>query len=292
MWTTLVSASELLSRQSSADLRILDCRHQLTNPAWGPDEYAKAHIPGAVHAHIDRDLSSKPTPQTGRHPLPDPSMLRDRFSTWGIDESVQVVVYDDQGGVWAARAWWLLQDYGHKAVALLDGGLQAWTHAGGRLTHETPSIPRRNFAGTPGHRPEIHATALVHATANGQVRPLDARAPERYRGEMEPIDPVAGHIPGARNLPAVSLLDKDKRFLPIPRLRERLQEAAGGRKPEELAAYCGSGVTGCHLVLAYEAAGLGSIRLYPGSWSEWIRDPKRPVAKGDDPDHDAGTAHV
>jgi len=291
MWTTLVAAKELASRNKDDNIRLLDCRHQLTNPHWGPQQYAAGHLPGAVHAHIDNDLSSKPTPTTGRHPLPEPETLRETLGRWGIDDKVQVVVYDDQGGIWAARAWWLLQDYGHKAVALLDGGIQAWIANGGPLTTDIPPITTRRFSGKPGHRPQIDATHLGHALEHGHVRALDARAPERYRGETEPIDPVAGHIPGAGNLPALSLV-KDQHLVPATELRPRLVEAAGGKKPGEIVAYCGSGVTGSFLVLAYEAAGLGSIRLYPGSWSEWIRDPKRSVATGDEASSKPRTAHV
>ncbi len=292
MWTTLTTADAIKSRTGDETLRILDCRHQLTNPEYGPQQYAAGHVPGAIHAHIDRDLSSAPRPDTGRHPLPDPARFRETLGRWGIDDNVQVVVYDDQGGIWAARAWWLLQDYGHKAVALLDGGLQSWTATGAMLTTQAPNFRRRRFDGQPGHRPKIEAEHLRHALERGHVRALDARAPERFRGETEPIDPVAGHIPGAGNLPAVSLVTKEAKLLPMPELRAKLEPAMNGHKPGEVAAYCGSGVTGSLLVLAYEAAGLGSIRLYPGSWSEWIRDPRRPIAKGPETQTSPRTGHV
>jgi len=292
MWTTLTTADLIKSRVGDETLRILDCRHQLTNPEYGPQQYAAGHIPGAIHAHIDRDLSSAPRPDTGRHPLPDPTRFKETLGRWGIDQNVQVVVYDDQGGIWAARAWWLLQDYGHKAVALLDGGIQAWKESAGMLTTQAPNFRRRRFDGEPGHRPKIEAEHLRNALERGHVRALDARAPERYRGETEPVDPVAGHIPGAGNLPAVSLVTKSQRLLAIPELRAMLEPAMHGHKPPEVAAYCGSGVTGSLLVLAYEAAGLGSIRLYPGSWSEWIRDPRRPIATGTETETTTGTGHV
>src|SRR5687767_12170213 len=212
MWTTLVTPTELARRIDDRHVRILDCRHQLTDPSWGPKQYALGHLPGSVHAHIDRDLSSTPMPHTGRHPLPKPETFRDAARRWGIDETTQVVAYDDQGGIWAARAWWLLQDYGHRAVAVLDGGIQAWVAAGGKITTDVPQTTARNFTGNPGHRPQLDAGQLRERLAKHSVTAVDARAPERYRGESESIDPVAGHIPGARNLPAVSLV-RDGRFL-------------------------------------------------------------------------------
>lgn len=292
MWNGIVTASELVKAIGNPELRLMDCRHQLTNPHWGPQQYAAGHLPGAVHAHIDRDLSSPPTARTGRHPLPDPAVFCEKLGRWGIDEHVQVVAYDDQGGIWAARAWWLLQDYGHRAAAVLDGGIQGWTGAGGPLTPEPPTIAPTTFRGAPGHRPQLDAQTLRDALGSGHMVALDARAPERYRGHTEPIDPVAGHIPGARNLPAMSLVTDEQKFLPPDRLRETLQRAARGRPPQEIAAYCGSGVTASHVVLAFDVAGLGPISLYPGSWSEWIRDPSRPIATGEEPADKARTAHV
>ena len=292
MWSTIATVQDIKARVGDETLRILDCRHQLTNPEYGPQQYAAGHIPGSIHAHIDRDLAAAPRPDTGRHPLPEPAKFRETLGRWGIDEHVQVVAYDDQGGIWAARAWWLLHDYGHKAVALLDGGIQAWLGDGNKLTAVAPNFRRRRFEGQPGRLPKIEAEHLRHALERGHVRALDARAPERFRGETEPIDPVAGHIPGAANLPASSLVTKDQRLLPMPELRGKLEAAMNGHKPGEVAAYCGSGVTGSFIVWAYETAGLGSIRLYPGSWSEWIRDPRRPIGKGAETPTKPGSGHV
>src|SRR5688572_13016707 len=263
MWSTLTTAKDIKSRVGDEKLRILDCRHQLTSPDYGPHQYAAGHIPGAIHAHIDRDLSSTPRRDTGRHPLRDPTKFRATLRGWGHGDTVQVVGYDDQGGVWGVRAWWLLQDYGHNAVALLDGGIQAWTAKGGKLTTQAPNFKRRRFDGQPGRRPKVEAEHLRHALERGHVRALDARAPERYRGETEPIDPVAGHIPGAGNLPYTGGLD-------VP---EDLRATE-----DEVVVYCGSGVTACVDVLALERGGV-SAKLYPGSWSEWSsRD--LPVERG------------
>jgi thiosulfate/3-mercaptopyruvate sulfurtransferase len=282
-WSTLVTAQELLAHQSDPSIRLLDCRHQLTNPKWGREQYERGHLPGAVHAHIDLDLSSSPSREKGRHPLPDPVQFVAAAKRWGIDETIQVVAYDDQGGIWAARAWWLLRHYGHRAAAVLDGGMAAWLKAGGVLSTETPTIPARKFDGRPGHRATVDAQALGEGLRSQSLVALDARAAERFRGEVEPIDPVAGHIPGGRSLPAVSLLDPSQRFRPLVDLAGHLKKTIGGHAPRDVVAYCGSGVTACHLVLGFEAAGLGSIGLYPGSWSEWIGDPRRPVATGAEP---------
>lgn len=282
MWSLLVDAQTLAMHADEPRLRILDCRHKLTDPEWGPNEYRRGHLPGAVHAHVDHDLSAPPTPATGRHPLPDPQRFRAACERWGIDASTQVVVYDDAGGVWAARAWWLLRHYGHEKVALLDGGIDAWKAIGQPLTPEVPRIRPTRFQGEPGHMPTVHAAQILQSLPGHTLTLLDARASERYLGEVEPIDPVAGHIPGARSLPAASLVGPGKRLLGPDELRRRFDQAAQA-PPAATVAYCGSGVTGAHLVLAAEVAGRGRIALYPGSWSEWIRDAARPVERGEPP---------
>ncbi|MEA3199560.1 MAG: thiosulfate/3-mercaptopyruvate sulfurtransferase [Thermoplasmata archaeon] len=278
-WRTLVDAASLAKalRDDPDRVVVLDVRHDLKDPEKGPRLWAAGHVPGAFHAHVDRDLSAPMRPQTGRHPLPDIDAFLETCSRWGIDASVQVVAYDDWGGAWASRAWWLLRYYGHEAVAVLDGGIQAWTEAGLPLGAEVPKRAPRHFAGRPGQMPTVTTWELTTRAPRCLV---DARAGPRYRGDEEPIDPVGGHIPHAINLPFSGNNDATGRFLPAPELRDRYQKALAGARPQDVAFYCGSGVTAPHDILAMEIAGLPGAALYPGSWSEWIRNPMRPVEKG------------
>lgn len=288
-WRTLVDVESLAAALGAAkgspapepgpdaDLVLLDARHALADPQKGPALYAAGHLPGALHAHVDRDLSSTPRPGTGRHPLPDVDDWLATCSRWGIDARVQVVCYDDWGGAWASRAWWLLRYYGHEAVAVLDGGFQAWEAAGLPLTTSPPGRTPRRFEGRPGFMPTVTTWDLVTRAPRCLV---DARAPERYRGDVEPVDPVAGHIPHAVNLPFATNTGPDGKFLPPDVLRARYEAALAGRPAKDAAFYCGSGVTAPHDILAMEIAGLPGAALYPGSWSEWIRNPYRPVEKG------------
>lgn len=282
-WRTLVDVDSLAlalglrGGQVDKHVVVLDARHDLKDASKGERAYAEGHVPGALFAHVDRDLSAPPSKQTGRHPLPDVDAWRETCSRWGIDESVQVVAYDDFAGAWASRVWWLLRYYGHDAVAVLDGGLPAWRAAGLPLSTEPGRQPRRAFNGKPGHMPTVTTWDLVTRAPRCIV---DARGPTRYRGEEEPIDLVAGHIPGARNVPFAENTDKDGRFLPPDVLRAKYEAALGGLSPKDAAFYCGSGVTAPHDILAMEIAGLRGAALYPGSWSEWIRNPMRPVRKG------------
>lgn len=264
-------------RGDADHLVLLDVRHALADAEAGPRAYAAGHLPGAVHAHVDRDLSAPPRPTTGRHPLPDVDDFRATCSRWGIDRGVQVVAYDDWGGAWASRAWWLLRYYGHEAVAVLDGGVGAWQRAGLPLSTEVPRRAPRPFEGHPGHMPTVTTWELTTRAPRCLV---DARAPARYRGDEEPVDPVAGHIPHAVNVPFAENTGTDGRFLPADVLRAKFERALGGLAPKDAAFYCGSGVTAPHDILAMEVAGLPGAALYPGSWSEWIRNPMRPVARG------------
>lgn len=258
-------------------LVILDVRHDLKDVETGPRKFKEGHLPGAAHAHVDRDLSSPPRPGTGRHPLPDVDDFIAACSRWGIDDGVQVVAYDDFGGAWASRAWWLLRYYGHRDVAVLDGGLPAWVAAGLPLSTDEPRLAPRRFPARPGSMPTVTTWDLVTRQPRCLV---DARGPERYRGDIEPIDPVAGHIPHAVNVPFAGNTGPDGRFLPPAELRRKYESALAGRDPRDAAFYCGSGVTAPHDILAMEVAGLPGAALYPGSWSEWIRNPMRPVEKG------------
>lgn len=278
-WRTIVAPEDLHAHVDDPSVRVLDCRHDLADPDWGEAAYRKGHVPGALHAHLDRDLSGPVTPRTGRHPLPDPFDFRAAASRWGIRDDTQVVAYDDRGGQFAARLWWLLRDYGHFDVAVLDGGIQAWTSAGFPIHEgETPPPEPARFDGRPGH---MRTLAGWDLTTRAARRLLDARAPERYRGDVEPLDPEAGHIPGALNAPSATNLGPDGRMLPADKLREKYAPLVGDLDGKDVAVYCGSGVTATHDVLALEIAGWPGAAIYPGSWSEWSRDPERPVAKGD-----------
>ena len=279
-WHTLVSAKALKAHLDDPDLVLLDCRHALGDPEDGPRAYEDGHLPGARHAHIDRDLSGPLTGRNGRHPLPEPDAFRRTAGHLGIHPGAQVVAYDAHGGAWAARAWWLLRHYGHDTVAVLDGGLPAWTRIGGPLTRDVPPPSDATFLGNPGHLPTVDADSLRQRVPVPAGTLLDARDPERYRGDQEPIDPVAGHIPGARNAPYKDSLDATGRFQAPDELRARFDRLIGTHAPDEVAVYCGSGVTAAHLLLALEVAGLPGAALYPGSWSEWCADRDRPVETG------------
>ena len=267
--------ADLLAAPTSA-LGILDVRWQL---ATGPDRaaYLAGHIPGAVFVDLDRQLADPPS-SLGRHPLPEAERFTAEMQDAGVSARLPVVVYDAATSTAAARAWWLLRYYGHPNVRVLDGGLTAWTEEGRELTTEVPSVVKGDFVARPGAMEVIQAEDVPGVARRGVL--IDARAPERYRGETEPIDAVAGHIPGARNRPTTDNVGTDGRFLNAEALGAAFARlGVEGAKP--VAAYCGSGVTAAHEVLALELAGY-SAALYPGSWSEWITDPARPVARGEE----------
>jgi len=280
MYQTLIQPAELASLLGDSELAILDCRFDLMRPGWGESEYAAAHIPGAQYAHLERDLSGPVGPHTGRHPLPDPQQLAATLGRWGIDHTVQVIAYDQGNGAFAARAWWLLRWLGARRVAVLDGGFAAWRAAGLPVTSEPASRAPRTFVPQPDTRAVLSTSEVEQALARGEIELVDARAADRFAGENETIDPVAGHVPGARNHPYAHNLGADGRFLPPGELRRRWLQTLGSAEARRVVAMCGSGVTACHNLLALEIAGLPGGRLYAGSWSEWIRDPARPVARG------------
>jgi thiosulfate/3-mercaptopyruvate sulfurtransferase len=269
-------ASPILTAEDLEPDRVtlLDVRWQLADGAQ-PDLYASGHIPGAVFVDLDRDLASPPGP-SGRHPLPAAEDFAAAMRAAGVSAGTRVVAYDDATGLAAARAWWLLRYFGHHEVAVLDGGLTAWIAAGGELAQgdETPEH-EGTFQARPGGMPVLDAEAAGSLATTGVL--LDARAPERYRGESEPLDRVAGHIPGARNWPMARNLDEGGRLRP----QAELTRAFAGLGHAQVGAYCGSGITAAHTVLALELAGI-TAALYPGSWSEWVADPERPVATGDE----------
>jgi thiosulfate/3-mercaptopyruvate sulfurtransferase len=285
MFTTLIEPSELHVHAANSDWALIDCRFDLAKPAWGEAAWAAGHIPGAQYAHLDRDLSGAHSLSTGRHPLPAISTLAATFGGWGIDAAVQVVAYDQAAGPYAARLWWLLRWLGHRQVAVLNGGFAAWERA--RLpVSRSPAVraPRR-FTPAPAADMLTTSAAVAAALESGalaraEVLLVDGRSAERFAGENETLDPVAGHIPGAHNHPFAANTDSQGRFLATGELRRAWERTLRGRPASAVVAMCGSGVTACQNLLALEAAGLSGARLYAGSWSEWIRDPARAVARG------------
>ena len=278
-YRTLISTADLARLLDDPLFVIVDCRHNLAEVDAGERAYLDAHIPGARFMHMDRDLSGVKTGRNGRHPLPDPQVLASKLGAAGIDASKQVVAYDQNSGVWSSRLWWLLRWLGHDAVAVLDGGLDKWL-AEGRPTSKLE--PNPHFAGFVAKplQPVASADEILRHLDDGALFVLDARTSERYRGDIEPMDPVAGHIPGARNRPYTENLATEGTFKSAALLRSEFEALLGGRSPSTVVHQCGSGVTACHNVLAMAVAGLPGSRLYPGSWSEWIADPARPVVFG------------
>jgi thiosulfate/3-mercaptopyruvate sulfurtransferase len=284
-WQTLVSAENTAARLADPRLLIVDCRYDLNRPEAGRDAYLAAHLPGAIYADLEHDLSVPATPGSGRHPLPAADSFAARLRAWGVNDDSRLLAYDDSNGMYAARFWWMTARWlGHRHAAVLDGGLRRWLALGLPTTAEAP--PRRpagEFVGTPNPAAAVQIDTVAAAAQDPSRRVIDARAAERYRGEIEPIDLVAGHVPGARNHPYNRNIDADGRFLSGSEIRQALQATLEGAAPSDAIAMCGSGVTACHLLLAMEVAGLSGGQLYPGSWSEWSRDPSRPVAKGSEP---------
>ncbi|MGH9324876.1 MAG: sulfurtransferase [Vicinamibacteria bacterium] len=279
MFSDLILSSELALHLEDPDWAVIDARFYLPEPERGEAEYLQEHVPGAAYAHLDRDLSGPRTGRNGRHPMPGVAQMAERFSNWGIDERVQVVAYDSASGQIAARLWWMLRYLGHDAAAVLDGGFQSWKAEGRPLASGRESRAPRKFTPRPREAMRIDVDALEETRTNRLL--IDARAPERFRGETEPYDPVAGRIEGARNHPTTASLTAEGRFLPREDLRKRLESVIGEAPIESVVSYCGSGVTACHNLLAMEIAGLRGARLYPGSWSEWCAEDRRPIEKGD-----------
>jgi thiosulfate/3-mercaptopyruvate sulfurtransferase len=279
-FTPLIDAATLAANLGREDLVVFDCRFDLTNTSWGESEFAAAHIPGAQYLHLERDLSSAITPASGRHPLPDPAALARRLGALGVGSDAELVACDQGNGAYAARLWWLARWIGLEKVAVLDGGVAAWRAAGLPLTREVGARQPRELTARVNHAMHVDtATVDVLRRQPGSLL-IDARGAERFAGRNETIDPVAGHIPGARNHPFLGNLGADGSFLAPEELRRRWSIVLGALPPNAAIAMCGSGVTACHNLLALEHAGLSGARLYSGSWSEWIRDPARPIATG------------
>ncbi|WP_341678365.1 sulfurtransferase [Niveibacterium sp. SC-1] len=279
-WTALASPESLLPALASPDLRIFDCRHDLAQPDAGRVAYDKGHLPGAYFLHLDEDLSAAKTGHNGRHPLPPPETFLALMRAYGVDADTQVIAYDEGSGMFASRLWWMLRWIGHARVAVLDGGLAGWLAAGGSLETVRPAAPAPGQLGMRLQNNTVDAAELLAALGAPTPIIVDARAPDRFRGENETIDPVGGHIPGARNRFFRDNLGADGRFKPAETLRAEWQGLLAGASPDAVVSQCGSGVTACHNLLALEVAGQHGARLYPGSWSEWCADPQRPVARG------------
>ncbi|RQS69575.1 sulfurtransferase [Burkholderia sp. Bp8963] len=284
-YTTLISAANLAERLAAApgSVALFDCRFDLADTGAGEAAYTAGHIAGAQYLHLDRDLSGRKTGTNGRHPLPSRDALVATLADRGLRQGQQVVAYDAQGGAYAARLWWLLRWLGHDSVAVLDGGLQAWEAAGQPLTVETTHPSRGDFRAAAPLESTVDAQAVLANLTSRTRTVIDARAPDRYRGENETIDPVGGHIPGALNRFFKDNLTADGRFKTGHELRETFSTLLAGIDPNRVILQCGSGVTACHNALAMEVAGLHGASLYPGSWSEWCADPARPVATGPTP---------
>lgn len=279
-----MTARDLLDRLTDPQVAVFDCRFLLEAPDSGRQEYLQAHIPGATYVHLDEDLSAARTGRNGRHPLPEPSAIVSRFGRLGISNDNDVVVYDSAGGGLAAsRLWWMLRYLGHDRVSILDGGWPAWLQAGGPTRGGTEERAPAAFRGGLRRHLALDADAVAEAAASRGWLVLDVRGPTRYRGEEEPIDPIAGHIPGARNRYWMESLAPNGHLRPPADLRGEFDRLLGGAAPNHVVCYCGSGVTSAHTILVMERSGLPGARLYPGSWSEWCSDPARPVARGIEP---------
>jgi thiosulfate/3-mercaptopyruvate sulfurtransferase len=279
-YTTLVSAATLQQNLDNPNWVIVDCRFSLFDAEAGAYAYRHGHIPNARYAHLDKDLSSTITDYTGRHPLPDFRQLAQKLGTWGINNTSQVVAYDDAGGAFAGRLWWLLRCLGHERVAVLDGGIKYWQKLELPVTTTLPAIKPATFRPYLNTACWLNALQVQNGLAQRSICLIDARTPKRYRGEQEPVDPVAGHIPHALNRAFQLNLDNSGLFLSTGQLHDQFSRLIGDTSPEQVVHTCGSGVTACHNLLAMEHAGLTGSKLYAGSWSEWIRDKNRPVAVG------------
>ncbi|MCU0976423.1 MAG: sulfurtransferase [Steroidobacteraceae bacterium] len=279
-FTTLIQPADLMGHLDDPRYLVVDCRFDLADPSAGERAWRAGHIPGAAYLHLDRDLSGPVSAATGRHPLPDPASFAATLGRLGVTPATQVVAYDAGPGFFAARLWWMLRWVGHDAAALLDGGLAAWTAAGGATDGSVRQRGHTVFEPRLREGLALSAAALHQELTAGRLSLLDARATERFAGRVEPIDPVAGHVPGAINHPCNANVGPDGRFLPPAELARRYAATLGSQSGGAIACMCGSGVTACHNLLALEVAGIAGARLYPGSWSEWIRDPSRPVARG------------
>ena len=280
MLRTLISTQDLEARLAQPGLVLLDARHDLARPdTWGSAQYAAGHIPGAVFVDMDHDMSGPKTGRNGRHPLPTPEVAAATFGRLGVGPGKEVVVYDQGAGVYASRVWWMLRWLGFHDVAVLDGGYAKWSGEG-RVVSEEATQPSPTTFVVGKVVPTVDASGILGSLARRALFIVDARGAERFRGVVEPMDPVAGHIPGARNRPYTENLGEGNVFKPAADLKREFAALLGDAGVDTVVHQCGSGVSACHNILAMEVAGLTGTRLYPGSWSEWCANPERPVAKG------------
>lgn len=274
----LIAPDELARHLHEPTWRIVDCRFDLARPEQGNADYLAGHIPGAVYAHLDRDLAAAVTPESGRHPLPRPDVFAATLGGWGISADSRVVVYDQAGGAIAARLWWMLRWFGHRSVVMLDGGLEAWRRAGLPVDAELPKFAPTIYTGKADMGMIVSTEELQQALQQNETLLIDARDAARFAGLTEPIDAVAGHVPGARSFPFTDSLSADGTWQSHERLEKAWADVLGNDRKRSWITMCGSGVTACHLAISAQLAGFAAPRLYVGSWSEWIRDPQRPVA--------------
>jgi thiosulfate/3-mercaptopyruvate sulfurtransferase len=277
-FTTLIDAATLAKHLDDPSFVIFDCRHDLAKPDWGSEVYGASHIPGARFAHLDKNLSGPKTGKNGRHPLPDSQSFARWLAQMGASNDTQIIGYDSTGGTYGARLWWMVRWLGHERVAVLDGGWDAWIKSGLPVTHAKPSPHSAAFHMQLRTDASVDANFIVRDLDSQAYQVLDARANERFHGQNETIDPTGGHIPGAANRFFKENLDARGRFKPAAALKAEFEALLQGRAPSHIIHQCGSGVTACHNALAMEIAGLPGSKVYPGSWSEWIADPARPIA--------------
>lgn len=271
MFTNIINAEDLNAHLKASDWVIIDCRFSLADTEEGRKHYEESHIPGAFYAHLDDDLSGPIMPgKTGRHPLPDIDTFAALASSWGIEKGTQVVAYDDKGGAIAARLWWMLRWLGHESAAVLNGGWQYWVSQNNPVDNIIPAKRNGTFIPAVNDGMSVNASEVNSLKDDPLFVLVDSRIASRYRGEEEPIDPVAGHIPGAINLPFPENMDEDMTLKSPEWLWDRFESATGGKPGDLVVFYCGSGVTACHNILAFNYAGFDMAKLYPGSWSEWI----------------------
>jgi thiosulfate/3-mercaptopyruvate sulfurtransferase len=281
-YKTIISAKDLIKNVNNDDFIIFDCRCDISDSSYGIEAYNEGHIENSIFIDIDHDLASEKTSDSGRHPLPDPRLFSEKLSQWGMSNNKQAVVYDDAGGAFAGRMWWILKWLGHSNVAVLDGALGAWMSIGGKLTSKPTIFERAVFEPNPNNNMYVSIKDVEDAQYKMNKLIIDARSRERYLGIKDPVDPIAGHIPGAVSHPLGMNLDKNGHFKSPEELRHNFNKIIGDTVSSDIISMCGSGITACHNILALEICGIKDVTLFVGSWSEWITDKSRPVAKIDE----------